>query len=183
MNTCVAVIAADHKQRSTVSSFYFLSSLTTYQYLLLFCRSLLWVFLFSQDKAVFHALTTDAYTLWCRDWTAHSCVTERTLSCINGIKPDGVVLLPRLVGLGSPELGNHFILWVINGTQKNIQIFDSLGIYNTLKTEDRLANASWPTHLGMCLLICPFGTLCYHHSGNRQTALTVVFLSAQQQRR
>ena len=80
--------------------------------------------------------------MWCRDWTAHSCVTERTLSCINGIKPDGVVLLPRLVGLGSPERGNHFILWVINGTQKNIHIFDSLGIYNTLKTEDRLVLAN-----------------------------------------
>ena len=68
---CIAVIAANHRQRSTVSTFYF----------------------------------------------------------------NLVVLMPRVV---APELGDHFILWLLNGTQKKNQIFDSLGIYS---------------HLGRCVSI------------------------------
>ena len=70
------------------------------------------------------------------DWKAHTVVLVIGFYTIKGIKPDDVVQLPHLVGPGAPELGDHFILCVINATQKNIQIFGSLRISNTTHRTD-----------------------------------------------
>ncbi|XP_041921816.1 uncharacterized protein LOC121685385 [Alosa sapidissima] len=40
-----------------------------------------------------------------------------------------VVLFPRVVGGTTPESGNHFILWVLDGDKRQIRVYDSLRLY------------------------------------------------------
>ncbi|KAJ1157347.1 hypothetical protein NDU88_010061 [Pleurodeles waltl] len=61
---------------------------------------------------------------------------KQNISSLKDIHKESIVYVPRVVGGSSPEKGNHFILWVLNGKTNIIQVFDSLGIYNSIEDYD-----------------------------------------------
>ena len=94
VNTRIAVIAADHRQHSTVSSLYF-NSLFWQPTSICYCFVKFTVLLSLQDNAVLHALAIDTYTLWCRHRKAHSCIGDRVLNYVNGMKSNSDFLFTR----------------------------------------------------------------------------------------
>ncbi|XP_077087117.1 uncharacterized protein LOC143738933 [Siphateles boraxobius] len=47
-----------------------------------------------------------------------------------------MVLIPRIVGGQSPEKGNHFILWVLDGLLNHIRVYDPTGNYKSISEMD-----------------------------------------------
>ncbi|XP_067227090.1 uncharacterized protein [Chanodichthys erythropterus] len=79
------------------------------------------------------ALYTDVYILWYREWSQKNAITR---SHVQGPKNVQKFLLPRIVGGNTPELGNHFILWVFDVPAKQVRIYDSMRIYNSIERND-----------------------------------------------
>ncbi|XP_041852981.1 uncharacterized protein LOC121647525 [Melanotaenia boesemani] len=56
--------------------------------------------------------------------------------CIQEINQNSSVLFPRVVGHSTPETGNHFILWVLNGLTKEIMVYDSMRHHMVISPQD-----------------------------------------------
>ncbi|XP_039639077.1 uncharacterized protein LOC120547622 [Perca fluviatilis] len=81
-------------------------------------------------------LQTFHFTAWWRNWINGESISSRHLHCIQGLKPDSKVLFPRVVGHQTPETGNHFILWVFDGSKTEIRVYDSLEKYTLISQPD-----------------------------------------------
>ncbi|XP_069511383.1 uncharacterized protein [Ambystoma mexicanum] len=73
---------------------------------------------------------------WCWREVRAGRPLQQNIPCLTGIHEESIVYFPRVVGGKSPEIGNHFILWIFNGKRKMIQIFDSLGTYLNINEEE-----------------------------------------------
>ncbi|XP_049459197.1 uncharacterized protein LOC125905312 [Epinephelus fuscoguttatus] len=82
------------------------------------------------------ALQTFHFTAWWRSWINGESISSRHLHCIQGLKQDSKVLFPRVVGHQTPETGNNFILWVFDGSKKEIRVYDSLEKYTLISPPD-----------------------------------------------
>lgn len=70
------------------------------------------------------------FVLWTRDWLKYHHVQDRTLKYL---KTADTIFLSRLVGGETPEKGNHFVLWVFDFPQKEIRVYDSLKMHQTIR--------------------------------------------------
>ncbi|KAG9276448.1 hypothetical protein AMEX_G8762 [Astyanax mexicanus] len=81
------------------------------------------------DGQKFKVLPTFEFVCWWRDIKTTGSITSRNKKILQDLHPDTVILFPRIVGGKTPESGNHFILWVIDGVLKQIRVYDSLQLY------------------------------------------------------
>ncbi|KAG7463392.1 hypothetical protein MATL_G00175990 [Megalops atlanticus] len=70
------------------------------------------------------ALPAHTFVSWWRMWNQHSQIDVSVLSCL------------KVVGHDTPETGNHFILWVLDGPSEQIRVYDSMGIHTGIQSED-----------------------------------------------
>uniref|UniRef100_A0AAQ4PPL1 C2H2-type domain-containing protein n=1 Tax=Gasterosteus aculeatus aculeatus TaxID=481459 RepID=A0AAQ4PPL1_GASAC len=87
----------------------------------------------AMDNSKSAALSHFDFILWHRDWINNKNVNDRLVSLL----PDAeLILLPRLVGHINKETGNHFILWVLDFSKKEVRIYDSLKTRTGLDEDD-----------------------------------------------
>ncbi|KAL7400278.1 hypothetical protein ABVT39_009648 [Epinephelus coioides] len=73
------------------------------------------------------------FILWHRQWIKNKNVDDSLLNLL----PDAeIIFLPRLVGHVSKETGNHFILWVLDFSKKEIRVYDSLKTMTSIDKDD-----------------------------------------------
>nr|XP_055054586.1 uncharacterized protein LOC129439799 [Misgurnus anguillicaudatus] len=82
------------------------------------------------------ALQVHSFVHMWRTFTYKQVVEDSIVSFLKDLDEDGMVLMPRIVGGDSPEKGNHFILWVLDGLERQIRVYDSLGSYKSISKED-----------------------------------------------
>ncbi|KAG9278056.1 hypothetical protein AMEX_G5849 [Astyanax mexicanus] len=77
-------------------------------------------------------LPTFQFICWWRDWITLKKVSNRNMTSLQDLQPQDTILFPRVVGGKTPETGNHFILWVFDGSKQEIRIYDSMHQYTTI---------------------------------------------------
>ncbi|XP_077100027.1 uncharacterized protein LOC143750741 [Siphateles boraxobius] len=82
------------------------------------------------------ALQVHTFVLWWRSFTNKKHVNDSHISCLKDLDENDMVLIPRIVGGQSPEKGNHFILWVLNGLLNHIRVYDPTGNYKSISEMD-----------------------------------------------
>ncbi|KAK7165412.1 hypothetical protein R3I94_003696 [Phoxinus phoxinus] len=82
------------------------------------------------------ALQVHTFVLWWRSFTNTKHVDDSHISCLKDLDDNDMVLIPRIVGGQSPEKGNHFILWVLDGLRNHIRVYDPIGNYKSIPEMD-----------------------------------------------
>ncbi|KAK7158703.1 hypothetical protein R3I94_005135 [Phoxinus phoxinus] len=82
------------------------------------------------------ALQVHTFVLWWRSFTNTKHVDDSHISCLKDLDDNDMVLIPRIVGGQSPEKGNHFILWVLDGLRNQIRVYDPIGNYKSIPEMD-----------------------------------------------
>nr|XP_055036496.1 uncharacterized protein LOC129423979 [Misgurnus anguillicaudatus] len=85
------------------------------------------------QESMHGALASYDFILWYREWRDNRHVSDKV---VRRIPVSDKIFLTRVTGDVNPERGNHFILWVFDFPEKQIRVYDPLGIYKTISDFD-----------------------------------------------